>query len=114
VNDAADTPGLPAEVDALPPPGRLRALGIDPGTKRIGVAVGAVGVATPLRTIQRTKDIPGDFRRLAGLADEYEVDVVVVGLPVSLDGQQRAAAQRALREVEMLRGCLNVPVFTYD
>ena len=50
----------------------------------------------------------------AGLADEYEVDVVVVGLPVSLDGQQRAAAQRALREVEMLRGCLNVPVFTYD
>ena len=114
MNDAADTPGLPAEVDAMPPPGRLRALGIDPGTKRIGVAVGAVGVATPLRTIQRTKDIPGDFRRLAGLADEYEVDVVVVGLPVSLDGQQRAAAQRALREVEMLRGCLNVPVFTYD
>lgn len=114
MKDAADTPGLPAEVDALPPPGRLRALGIDPGTKRIGVAVGAVGVATPLRTIQRTKDIPGDFRRLAGLADEYEVDVVVVGLPVSLDGQQRAAAQRALREVEMLRGCLNVPVFTYD
>ena len=103
-------PGL----DALPPFERLRALGIDPGTKRIGVAVGAVGVATPLKTLHRTKDTPGDFRRLADLAAEYEVDVVIVGLPVSLDGQQRAAAQRALREVEMLRRCLSVPVFTYD
>ena len=37
-------------LDALPLVARLRAMGVDPGTKRIGVAVGAAGVATPLKT----------------------------------------------------------------
>lgn len=89
-------------------------MGIDPGTKRIGVAVGAAGVATPLTTMHRTKDVPGDFRKLAALVEEYEVDVVVMGLPLSLDGQQRKAAERALREVVLLGRLLSVPVTTYD
>ena len=101
-------------LDALPLVARLRAMGVDPGTKRIGVAVGAAGVATPLKTLVRTKDVQGDFRRLAALAAEYEVDVVVVGLPVSLDGQRRAAAKRALSEVQLLGHLLSVPVTTYD
>lgn len=84
-----NAPGL----DALPLVARLRAMGVDPGTKRIGVAVGAAGVATPLKTLVRTKDVQGDFRRLAALAAEYEVDVVVVGLPVSLDGQRTRCGQ---------------------
>lgn len=82
---------------ALPLVARLRAMGVDPGTKRIGVAVGAAGVATPLKTLVRTKDVQGDFRRLAALAAEYEVDVVVVGLPVSLDGQRRCGQTGAER-----------------
>lgn len=114
MSEAIHPAGEPPELSALPPLGRLRALGIDPGTKRIGVAVGAVGVATPLTTLTRTKDVQGDLRRLVGLADEYEVDVVIVGLPLSLDGRPRAAAERALREAETLRRCLNVPVSTYD
>jgi putative Holliday junction resolvase len=103
-----------ATLNALPLVARLRAMGVDPGTKRIGVAVGAAGVATPLKTLVRTKDVQGDFRRLAALAAEYEVDVVVVGLPVSLDGQRRAAAKRALSEVQLLGRLLSVPVTTYD
>lgn len=103
-----------SELEALPPIERLRALGIDPGTKRIGVAVGAAGVATPLTTVHRTNDVPGDFRKLAALVEEYEVDVVVVGLPISLDGQRRKAANRALSEVELLSRLLSVPVTTYD
>ncbi|MEZ5381049.1 MAG: Holliday junction resolvase RuvX [Microthrixaceae bacterium] len=104
----------PHGLAGLPPLSQLRALGVDPGTVRIGVAVGAAGVATPVTTIVRTNDRQGDLRRLAKLVADYEVDVVVVGLPVSLDGRLAGAAKRTLSEVKLLRRLLSVPVTTYD
>ncbi len=94
----------------------MRALGIDLGTKRIGVALSdsAGTVASPFEVVQRSGDRQRDHRRLAALAEEAEAEVVVVGLPYSLDGSIGPAARRALAEVEVLRCALLIPVETYD
>ena len=93
-----------------------RALGIDLGTKRIGLAVSDAGgiLASPLTTLEGTRDRPALRRRLAEIVDEYEVEVVVVGLPLGLDGTVGTAAAGAQAEVEALRDVLSVPVVTQD
>lgn len=94
----------------------MRALGVDLGSKRIGVALSdsAGTVAAPFEVVQRSGDRQRDHRRLAALVDEAEAEVVVVGVPYSLDGSVGPAAKRALAEVRVLRRALAVPVETYD
>lgn len=92
----------------------MRAVGIDLGEKRIGVAVSAGAVATPYEVVQRSGDRQRDRRTLADIVAETEAEVVVVGLPLSLDGSLGPAARAALDEVEALRDTLSVPVETYD
>lgn len=94
----------------------MRALGIDLGSKRIGVALcdSAGTVAVPYEVVQRTKDRARDHRRLVELAAEAEVECVVVGMPYSLDGSEGPAARRARAEVEVLRRVMPVPIETYD
>jgi putative Holliday junction resolvase len=87
---------------------RGRALGIDLGTKRTGVAVtdSAGTMALPRTTLLRTRDIDGDRRRLVDLILEEEAVVVVVGLPLSLDGSEGRAATAAIAEAGALRQLL--------
>lgn len=94
----------------------MRALGIDLGAKRIGIAISdsAGTVATPYEVVTRTKDRQGDHRRIADLAAEAEAEVVVVGMPYSLDGSNGPAARKTQAEVKLLRRALPIPVETYD
>lgn len=94
----------------------MRALGIDLGSRRIGVAISDRGgvLATPLTTVERTRDTPAVHRRLASLVAEEEVEVVVVGLPRRLDGSIGPAAAAVEAEVEVLADVLGVPVVTHD
>lgn len=92
----------------------MRAIGVDLGTKRIGVSVSAGTLATPYEVVARSGDPTRDHRRLAELVDEAGAEVVVVGLPLSLDGTIGPAAQRALDEVDQLRDVVAVPVETWD
>ncbi|HEX6420832.1 MAG TPA: Holliday junction resolvase RuvX [Acidimicrobiales bacterium] len=93
-----------------------RALGVDLGSRRIGVALSDSHgtVATPYETAQRSGDRGRDHRRLADLVAEAEARVVVVGLPLSLDGTVGPAAQGVLDEVAELRTALPVEVVTWD
>ena len=91
-----------------------RALGIDLGSKRIGIALASGTLATPLTVIQRTKDVAALHRKIRELVAEWEVDIVVVGMPLHLSGARGDAAHRAESEVEQLRLSLDVPVTTYD
>ena len=93
-----------------------RALGIDLGERRIGVAVSdSEGrVATPLTVIKRSGSRSRDHQKIAELVDEYETGVVVVGLPLSLDGGTGPAALSAEREARQLETALGVPVLTHD
>lgn len=94
----------------------MRALGIDLGTVRIGLAMSDAGgvIATPLQVLRRSRSRASDHRAIAEICDEWEVDVVVVGLPLSLDGSQTAAARKALAEAEQLGAVTKRPVETYD
>ena len=94
----------------------MRALGLDLGTKRIGVAVSdSEGLlATPIEVIVRRKDAHQDHLAVVELVKEWEVNIVVVGMPYSLDGQEGPMAQKTLEEVKSLSDILPVPVVTYD
>jgi putative holliday junction resolvase len=93
-----------------------RAVALDIGTRRIGVAVSDSGgtVATPYEVVTRSGDRPADHRRIAALVEEAGAEIVVVGLPLSLDGSAGPAAQAILAEVDELRGVLPVGVVTWD
>ena len=93
-----------------------RVLALDLGTRRIGVAVSDAGrvLASPRTTIQRSGDRAGDHRVIAGLVADEEAEVVVVGLPRSLDGTLGPAARAVLEEVDELAAVLPVPVVTHD
>ncbi len=90
------------------PTRRGRALGVDLGSRRIGIAVtdSAGTMALPRTTLVRTGDIEGDRRRLVEMAVDDGVVVVVVGLPLSLDGSRGRAAMAAVEEAAVLRGLL--------
>jgi putative holliday junction resolvase len=91
-----------------------RALGIDLGTKRIGVAVSSGSLATPYEVVQRSGDRRRDHARLAELVEETGATIVVIGMPLSLDGSMGPAARAAQREATELADTLEVPVSTYD
>jgi putative Holliday junction resolvase len=94
----------------------MRAVALDLGTRRIGVAVSDSGgtMATPYSTIQRSGDVGADRARVADLVAETEAALVVVGLPLSMDGSEGPAARAALDEAEALRHLLDVPVECHD
>lgn len=92
----------------------MRALGVDLGTRRIGVAVSAGMVATPYEVVERSGDRRADHARLADLATDVGAALVVVGLPLSMDGTIGRAARKAQIEAEQLAGSFDVPVETWD
>jgi putative Holliday junction resolvase len=88
----------------------VRALGLDLGSKRIGVALSAGTIATPYEVVERGRD----RARILELVEETGADVVVVGLPYSLDGSKGKAAQLIEAEVAELRAALPVPIELWD
>jgi len=72
-----------------------RILGLDPGEKRIGVAVSDVTctIASPVDFVERGGD--GYEQRLQQICDEWQIAEIVVGLPVGLDGTEGKSAANA-------------------
>lgn len=80
----------------------MRVLALDIGEKRIGIAISdAAGrVATPLSVM--SSDDARDGRALKRIVDDYEIDTVVVGLPLSLDGTEGPQARRVRAQCDRL------------
>ncbi len=101
-------------------PGRsARVVAVDLGSRRIGVAVsdGEGRLAFPRPFIERCGDSEADRRAVAALVNEEDAAVLVVGLPLSLDGRRRAAARAASDEASRLEALLapsGVRVETFD
>ncbi len=93
-----------------------RALGIDPGTKRIGLAVSDASgiIASPLVVLQRTRSLRHDLGEIVKIAQEHEVAVIVYGLPLNLDGSSGPAARNAVAESRQLATLIDVPVELHD
>lgn len=92
-----------------------RILALDPGTKRIGVALSdELGwTAQPLETYER-KALPADLAHIKELVGRHEVKAIVVGLPIRLDGQIGPAAQQVQQFMEHLQKAVDVPVVAWD
>lgn len=94
----------------------MRALGIDLGSKRIGIAVSdrSGTIASALTVLARSGSIARDHRAIAALVAEEEVEAVVVGLPLNMDGSHGPAARAATVEAEALATVVGVPVTMFD
>ncbi|MBM4120774.1 MAG: Holliday junction resolvase RuvX [Nitrospira sp.] len=92
-----------------------RILALDPGTKRIGVALSdELGwTAQPLETYER-KTLPADLAHIKDLITRHEVKAVVVGLPVRLDGQIGLAAQQVQEFIKRLQEVIDLPIIAWD
>jgi len=102
-----------ADLDALPVGQRL--IGIDLGTRTIGLALSDVGrsIASPLETIKRTK-FSTDVKRLVELAAKHGVGGLVLGLPLNMDGSEGPRAQATRAFVRNLAAHLPLPVALWD
>lgn len=89
----------------------MRILGIDHGAARAGCAI-----CDPSETVVRPLGLvePPDPAAVARLACEHEAELIVVGLPVSLDGAQGEQARSALEFRRNLAELVEVPVETHD
>ena len=94
----------------------MRVLGLDLGSKRIGVAVSdrSGTIAGPLCVLQRSGSVARDHRVIADLVREEEAEAGVVGLPLNMDGSHGPAAKAAAREAQALATVVGVPVHTCD
>ncbi len=112
---SASTPDLTLEELAahLAPGDRL--LGLDLGTRTIGVALSDSQriVATPLEGLSKGK-FKTDMARLAELIAEHQVGGVIVGLPLNLDGSEGPRAQSARAFVRNFSGASDCPVVFWD
>lgn len=92
-----------------------RILGLDLGTRRIGVALSdPTGmVASPLLTLPH-RSLRRDVERVAALCREYGVEGIAVGWPRNMDGTSGPAARQAEEFARALRRAVSVPVDLWD
>lgn len=89
-----------------------RYLGVDYGTKRVGVAVsdGLGLTARPLEVVDRGNAVA----RLATLIDQYEVGCLVIGLPTGLGGEEGESVEGARALAEEIAEATGVKVVLAD
>jgi putative holliday junction resolvase len=104
-----------SEPGAAPLPDRGRLLGIDYGTKRVGLALSNAEqtIATPLETYLR-RDARQDERHLVQKVAEYGVAGLVVGLPVHVSGDEGEKAREARAFGEWVAAVTQRPVCFTD
>ena len=93
----------------------MRALGVDPGSRRIGLALSDEEriIASPLETVQVVSREHA-AREVAARVAEHEVTQIVVGHPLRLDGSEGEAAKLARWFADRLRALTRVPVELWD
>ncbi|QKP77429.1 Holliday junction resolvase RuvX [Methyloligella sp. GL2] len=111
----AAEPDIP--IEDLPPklaPG-MRLIGLDLGSKTIGLALSDVSrsVATPLKTIKRTK-FTTDVAELMAAIEEHGVGAIVLGLPLNLDGTEGPRVQSTHAFARNLRKLTELPIVYWD
>ncbi|MEE8171353.1 MAG: Holliday junction resolvase RuvX [Alphaproteobacteria bacterium] len=96
-------------------PASCRLIGLDPGSKTVGMALSDLSrmVASPAEQLKRSKF--GDLAaRLEALIEAEEVGGLIVGLPLNMDGSEGPSAQSARQFAENLATRLNLPVALWD
>ncbi len=92
-----------------------RVLGLDPGDRRIGVAISdELGMlAHPRGTLQVAQD-KFPMKELCELIEREKVKTVVIGLPRNMDGSEGSAAEKSRKLADQLRACTACEVLLRD
>ena len=92
-----------------------RLLGLDLGTKTIGMALSDVtrSVATPYDTIRRTK-FTADAKTIAETIEKNQIGALIIGLPFNLDGSEGPRAQSTRAFARNLATHVSVPIAFWD
>jgi putative holliday junction resolvase len=93
-----------------------RWMALDVGEARIGVAISdATGfLASPYMTLHVSRDEAQTWSRIQQLINETEAEGLVVGLPISLDGQVHAQGERVQAFAERLKPHISIPLIFWD
>ena len=93
----------------------MRIIGLDVGTKRIGVAISdeLFLTAQGMDTIQR-RSLASDLDRIKNMVKERDVSEIVVGLPLNMDGSYSAKTKEVVEFMDSLSKAVNLPVKTWD
>lgn len=93
----------------------MRILGIDYGSKRIGLSVcDELGfTAQGLATITR-KNKKKDMEEISGFVEKYNVEKIVIGFPVRLDGTEGIQCEKVNRFAGILEKRFSIPVIKWD
>jgi putative Holliday junction resolvase len=105
------------DIEDLPPllAREARLLGLDVGTKTIGLALSDVtrSVATPYDTIRRSK-FTADAKTIRDVVERNQVGALVIGLPLNLDGSEGPRAQSTRAFARNLAAHVEVPMVFWD
>ncbi|HAM70714.1 MAG TPA: Holliday junction resolvase RuvX [Verrucomicrobiales bacterium] len=93
----------------------MRILGLDHGTKRIGIAVSdeLKMIALPMEFIP-AEPVEEALSRLGVIVREKEVELILVGMPRNMDGSYGPAAEKVREFVALLKSTIPVPVRLWD
>ena len=93
-----------------------RALGIDFGQRRVGLALSDATrlIAQPFKTLHNTGDISKVVRELCELIEANEVTQLVVGWPLRLNGKEGLQTRRVGRFIESIQAINATPIATWD
>lgn len=94
---------------------RVVVLGFDWGSKRIGVAVGndLLNQATPLKTLPAKAGVP-DWNRVKQYIHEWKPKVLVVGVPLDIEGKSLPTTEKAKAFCQQLKERFELPVHPVD
>ncbi len=94
---------------------KRRVLGIDPGEKRIGVAItDPLGITAQALDVICFTNIDEALSRIEEICRQYDVEKIVVGNPLNMNGTQGYAAVRAARFADRLQEKLGLPLIMVD
>jgi len=93
----------------------LRALGLDIGSKRIGVAISDQSgmIAQALETIVSAGS-ERDLRRLLEIVRDYDVTEIVIGVPYNMDGSEGPQVEKVRKFKDLISTNIDVPVYEWD
>ena len=91
----------------------MATIGLDVGDKHIGIAMAVGTIAVPVAVIGRTQE-EQDLERIAALTKDYETELIVIGLPRSMDGSIGAQAELVLEFAKSLANYIDIPIDMCD
>ena len=92
-----------------------RLLGIDLGTKRIGIAISDYiqKIATPLQTLDKSKQVKL-IDELESIITEYDIKGIIIGNPINMDGTYGKSSQSAKDIAINISNKIDIPVSLWD